>query len=106
MFEMPKKTEKGERVTGTNIRGPDKRRSRMRKGGNHATTTDSSETETPQGSNACRDASSWVRMVINWIGNDTNCYLAMMNRATKLPPHNCSAQLPRTRAACNKTLCR
>ena len=39
----------------------------MRKGGNHATTIDSSETETPQGSNACRDANSWVRMVINWI---------------------------------------
>ena len=34
MFEMPKETEKGKKV-------------KMRKGGNHATTTDSSETETP-----------------------------------------------------------
>ena len=42
----------------------------MCKGGNHATTTDSSETETPQGSNACRDANSWVRMAINWIGSN------------------------------------
>ena len=50
----------------------------MRKGGNHATTTDSSETETPQGNNACRDASSWVRMIINWIGNNTNCFLVYM----------------------------
>ena len=34
MFEIPKETEKGKKV-------------KMRKGGNHATTTDSSETETP-----------------------------------------------------------
>ena len=27
-----------------------------------------------------------------------------MNGATKLPPHNCPAQLPRIRAVCNKTL--
>ena len=50
----------------------------MRKGGNHATTTDSSETETPQGNNACRDASSWVRMIINWIRNNTNCFVVYM----------------------------
>ena len=36
MFEMPKETEKRKKVTGTN---------RMCKGGNHATTTDSSEKE-------------------------------------------------------------
>ena len=84
----------------------------MRKGGSHVIATDSIETETPQGSNACRDANSWVKMVINWKGNNTNCFLVymigteLMNRATKLPPHNCAAQLPRTRAAYNKTLCR
>ena len=73
-FEMPKETEKGEKGN----RDKYKRRSQMRKGGNHATTTDPSETETPQGSNAYRDASSWVRMVINWIGNNTNCFLVYM----------------------------
>ena len=36
MFEMPKETERGKKVTGT---------TQMRKGGNHATTTDSSEKE-------------------------------------------------------------
>ena len=61
-----------------NNRGKYKRRSRMRKGWNDATTTDSSETETPQGSNACRDASIWVRMVINYIGNNTSCFLVYM----------------------------
>ena len=67
MFEMPKETEKGKKVTGT------KRRSRMRKGGNHATTTDSSETEIklPKAVMLAEMhiyASNWVRMVINWIG--------------------------------------
>ena len=38
---MPKETEKGKKVTGTNIRGE----AGMRKGGNHTTTTDFSETE-------------------------------------------------------------
>ena len=44
MLEMSKETKKGEKVTNTTR---NKRRSRMRKGGNHATATDSSETETP-----------------------------------------------------------
>ena len=45
------------------------------------------------------DASSWVRMmVINWMGNNTNCSLVHMistdEKSHKLPPQNCQAQLP------------
>ena len=71
---MPKETEKGKKVTGTNKRGE----AEFAREGNHATTTDSSETETPQGNNACKDASSSVRMIINWIGTNTNCFLVYM----------------------------
>ena len=45
-----------------------------------------------------KDASCWVRMVIEWLGNNTNCLLSiwwlLINRATKWLPHNCQTQLP------------
>ena len=74
---MPKETEKGKKVTGTNKRGEAEC---AREGITLPLIqgTDSSETENPQGNNACRDASSWVRMIINWIGNNTHCFLVYM----------------------------